>query len=68
MDESCKHETKVVPRENSLSSFEDEGLFLFHAKHGYPWPPRRLKQFGLAKLINSIGGTKIWIKNKTNPS
>lgn len=33
MDESCKHETKVVPRENSLSSFEDEGLFLFHANY-----------------------------------
>lgn len=31
-NELCKHETKVVPRENSLSSFEDEGLFLFHAK------------------------------------
>jgi|GEM_PF-4021378 len=27
--DGCKRETKVVPRENSLSSFEDEGLFLF---------------------------------------
>lgn len=39
MDESCKHETKVVPRENSLSSFEDEGLFCFMPNmdiHGHP--------------------------------
>ncbi len=63
-----KHETKVVPRENSLSSFEDEGLFLFHANMDIHCHARRLKRYGLAKLINSIGGTKIWIKNKTNPS
>jgi hypothetical protein len=49
MDESCKHETKVVPRENSLSSFEDEGLFLFHAKHGYPWPRPEAKTFRVGK-------------------
>ncbi|ANA81411.1 hypothetical protein C7121_28905 [Paenibacillus glucanolyticus] len=63
-----KHETKVVPRENSLSSFEDEGLFLFHAKNAIMGRFSRLKHFWLAKLINSDGGTKIWIKNKTNPS
>ena len=57
-----KHETKVVPRENSLSSFEDEGL-LFHANMDIHVHARRLKHYGLAKLINSIGGTKIWIKN-----
>lgn len=58
-----KHETKVVPRENSLSSFEDERLFLFHANMDIHVHAQRLKHYGLAKLINSIGGTKIWIKN-----
>lgn len=45
-----------------------KGFFCFMPNIDIHAHSRRLKHFGLAKLINSIGGTKIWIKNKTNPS